>query len=91
MLNDICIRVDKKQLARYFREGRGNKFKTLSPMEFTLRVHSFGGETGSGRNTRTWLLREARTYLIEAEIKDLTHSRRSCSTYISSCSHLSTV
>ena len=46
-------------------------------MEFTLRVDSFGGETGSEQNTSTWLLREARTYLTRAEIRDLTHSQRS--------------
>ena len=77
MLNDICIRVDKKQLARYFREDRGKKFKTVNPMEFTLRVDSFGGDTGSGQNTSTWLLLEARTYLTQAEIRDLTHSQPS--------------
>ena len=90
MFNDICIRVDKKQLTRYFREDRGKKFKTVSPMEFTLRVDSFGGETGSEQNTSTWLLREARTYLTRAEIRDLTHSQRSA-TFIRSWRHLSTV
>ena len=70
-------RVYKKQLARYFREDRGKTFKTVSPMELTLRVDSFGGETGSRQNTSTWPLREARTYLTLAEIKDLTHSQPS--------------
>ena len=51
-------------------------------MEFILRVDSFGGETGTGQNTSTWLLREARTYLTQAEIRDLTHSQSSISTYI---------
>ena len=77
MFHDICIRVDKKQLARYFHEDRDKKFKTVSPMEFTLPLDSFGGDTGSGQNTSTWLLREARTYLTQAEIRDLTHSQPS--------------
>ena len=46
-------------------------------MEFTLRVDSFEGVTGSGQNTSTWLLREARTYLTQAEIRDLTHGHPS--------------
>ena len=37
-------------------------------MEFTLRVDSFEGETGSGQNTSTWLLREARIFFTQAEM-----------------------
>ena len=46
-------------------------------MEFTLPLDSFRGDTGSGQNTSTWLLREARTYLTQAEIRDLTHGQPS--------------
>ena len=51
----------------------------MNPMEFTLPLDSFGGggTQGNGQITSTWLLREARTYLTQAEIRDLTHGHPS--------------